>query len=512
MLKQHVFRPGSHIRILKRWHHYQQRVSRMFPLPSQASVDTGDSECKSQKLMLVNKLLHGAGAGAGTFSLLPHMTRALEKLTALIDHEMQAIGAQKIVMPNLAPGQVWKTTNRWDEMGAELFTLKDRRNADYCLAPTHEEVVTSLVAAETQISHKQLPIKLYQIGRKFRDEMRPKNGLLRCREFEMKDLYTFDANETTAQSTYDEVCHAYNRIFQRLQLPYLKDLYTFDANETTAQSTYDEVCHAYNRIFQRLQLPYLKVEASTGAMGGKMSHEFQLVSKVGEDTVFQCTKCGKGFNEEVVDLDHVDRLNCDMPHCEPNFEKVSGVEVAHAFLLGTRYTEVFKARYTDEQQKKRLLYMGCYGIGVTRLLATAVEVLSLDDEIRWPHVLAPYQICLIPQKKGFKSDETMDAAEQLYLRLNTVSSLAGDILLDDRLQLTIGRRVAHAKKLGLPHIVALGKQALDEQPLFEYIDVYNNTSEMYTEDDLVQHLTQVITVNSNADDECLSQTHDRLSQ
>lgn len=472
-----MFRPGSHARILKRYHHYQQRVSRMFPLPSQvAIVESRDSECKSQKLMLVNKLLHGAGAGAGTFSLLPHMTRALEKLTALIDHEMQAIGAQKVVMPNLAPGQVWKTTNRWDEMGAELFTLKDRRNADYCLAPTHEEVVTSLVAAETQISHKQLPIKLYQIGRKFRDEMRPKNGLLRCREFEMKDLYTFDANEATAQSTYDEVCHA------------------------------------YSRIFQRLQLPYLKVEASTGAMGGKRSHEFQLVAGVGEDTLFQCTKCGKGFNEELVDLDHVDRLNCDMPHCEANFEKVSGVEVAHAFLLGTRYTEVFKARYTDNQQKKRLLYMGCYGIGVTRLLATAVEVLSLDDEIRWPRLLAPYQICLIPQKKGFKSDVTMAAAEQLYSRLNAVSSLAGDILLDDRLQLSIGRRLAQAKTLGLPHVVALGKKALDEQPLFEYIDVYNNTSEMYTEDELVKHLGQVVSANGNSDDECLSKTRHRLSR
>ncbi|KAI0225488.1 putative proline--tRNA ligase, mitochondrial [Lamellibrachia satsuma] len=469
MLKQRLCRSGSHIRILKRWHHYQQRMSRMFPLPGQvASAESGDSECKSQKLMLGSKLLYGAGAG--TFSFLPHMARALEKLTAVIDQEMQAIGAQKIVLPNLAPGQIWKATDRWDEMGAELFTLKDRRNSDYCLAPTHEEAVTSLVAAETQISHKQLPIKLYQIGRKFRDEMRPKNGLLRCREFEMKDLYTFDADETTAETTYDAVCEA------------------------------------YNRIFHRLQLPYLKVEASTGAMGGQRSHEFQLVAGVGEDTIYQCTQCGKGFNEELVDPEHLDNLKCDVPECPANFKQVSGVEVAHAFLLGTRYTEVFKAKFTDDQQKKRLLYMGCYGIGVTRLLAAAVEVLSLDDQIRWPRVLAPYQICIIPQKKGFKSDVTMTAAEQLYSRLNCMSGLGGEVLLDDRIQLTIGRRLTQAKFLGLPHVVALGKKVLDEQPLFEYIDVYNDTTEFYTEDELVNCLAKVVTVNTNCDGECLGET------
>jgi prolyl-tRNA synthetase len=227
---------------------HRQLLSKMFPSndvvvqrahEKDKSSATDATGSLSQTLMLQNKLL--LVASSGTFYILPSLMRALEKLYRVIDDGMQAIGAQKITMPCLSPKHIWAASKRWDLMGSELLTLKDRNGTQHCLSPTHEEAVTSIVAAESPVSYKRLPLRLYQIGRKFRDERRPKHGLLRCREFEMKDLYTFDDNGEHADETFQEVCQA------------------------------------YVDILTRIGLPHISVEASCGNMGGKKSKEFHLV-------------------------------------------------------------------------------------------------------------------------------------------------------------------------------------------------------------------------------------------
>ncbi|GFR99838.1 proline--tRNA ligase [Elysia marginata] len=200
--------------------------------------------------MLYNDII--AQSYAGGFHMLPLGLRALEKLTRLVDEEMQAIGGQKIAMTSLAPESLWQTSGRWAAAGSELFKLTDRQKHQFCLGPTHEELVTKLLANIAQVSYKQLPIKLYQITRKFRDEMAPKYGLLRGREFEMKDLYTFDSNEEKALETYNGVCVA------------------------------------YDKIFDRLGVPYAKVAGATGIIGGSLSHEYHYFADVGQDSVLLC--------------------------------------------------------------------------------------------------------------------------------------------------------------------------------------------------------------------------------
>jgi prolyl-tRNA synthetase len=345
-------------------------LSKMFP-----SVDLKELSAKSHspvgvakdaagsnsyKLLVQHRLIQGASSG--TFYILPGLMRSLEKLYRIIDQELSAIGAQKLTMSCLAPRPLWQASGRWEKMGSELFTLSDRNGAEHCLAPTHEEAITSIVAAEGVVSYKRLPIRLYQIGRKYRDEGRPKHGLMRCREFEMKDLYTFDADAASAEITYLEVCDA------------------------------------YRRLFTRLAVPFVAVEASSGAMGGSKSQEFHLISPIGEDILYCCPTCGHGINKEIIENAGKPLIKCSEKGCPGNYEQKSGIEVAHAFILGTAYSEVFNAIYIDKSSNKRPLYMDCFGIGVTRLLAASLEVLSSVDELRWPALLAPYQICIIPQK------------------------------------------------------------------------------------------------------------------
>ncbi|ELU18889.1 hypothetical protein CAPTEDRAFT_161660 [Capitella teleta] len=427
----------------------------MFPVLNQnldfdlSKITNSDLHCKSSEMMQQLTLI--MRESSGTFSLLPDITRALEKLHRLIDREMQSIGAQKITMPCLASRSLWDTTGtcRWDDMGAELLSLTDRQGKELCIAPTHEETVTSLVASLSPVKKSSLPIKLYQIGRKFRDEMRPKHGLLRCREFEMKDLYTFD-----------------------------QDL-------GNAVETYEEVCEAYVRLFQRLNLPQIKVEASTGVMGGSKSHEFHLAAEAGEDILYHCSDCGHSFNKEAIDEGS---KICQLSDCKSNFTKIAGIEVAHAFLLGTKYSSILNAKYQQLNSTKPL-FMGCFGIGVTRLLAAAIEVLSTKQQIRWPALLAPYQVCIIPQKKGYRSADTDAIADDLHSRLAALPNKGREIVLDDRTQFSIGKRLNGAKTAGIPHVVIVGKPALEESPKFEYVDVYNETTKHLTAEEVINRLS-----------------------
>ncbi|XP_052775449.1 probable proline--tRNA ligase, mitochondrial [Mya arenaria] len=426
-------------------------LSRMYLLPPSKLRDTGLTS-KSQNLFLHNEILFPCHNGA--FYYLPLGLRALEKLTRLIDEELQSIGAQKISMPTMVTAALWKKTGRWGT--DELFKLKDRHLTEYCLGPTHEELVTSLVAQFERLSYKRFPLMLYQITRKFRDEMQPKFGLLRGREFEMKDLYTFDLDEETARETYSLVCDT------------------------------------YHTIFHRLQLNYMKVEGATGNIGGKMSHEYHLPASIGEDSLFICDKCGFGSNIELIDeQNQSEDVAC--PQCQSAMKIQTGIEVGHAFLLGTKYSEVLNAKVTNKEGKRITTEMGCYGLGVSRILQAGVEVLHDGESIRWPRLIAPYQVAILPQKSQ-DSGPFLKLSDELYDRLCSLPSLRHDVVIDDRVDRTIGWRKNQLNRQGFPYIIVVGKKCQEDPAQYELIDTYSGTTDFLSLDQLIDTLSMLHTL------------------
>uniref|UniRef100_UPI00398F1323 probable proline--tRNA ligase, mitochondrial n=1 Tax=Pristiophorus japonicus TaxID=55135 RepID=UPI00398F1323 len=440
------------------YHHGRSKrllLSRLFQpmnLREDRMVGAGRSSeltCKSQRLMLQAGLIQPANTGC--FHYLPYTVRVMEKLVRVIDKEMQSIGGQKVNMPSLTSASLWKISERWDLLGKELFRLKDRHNMEYCLSPTHEEAVTELIAMQGNLSYKQLPLMLYQVTRKFRDEPKPRFGLLRGREF------------------------------------YMKDMYTFDVSEQAAMETYNFVSDAYSRIFDRLELQFVKVQADTGSIGGKMSHEFQLPAEIGEDRLLMCCDCHFAANVETMkDAE----TNC--PQCCGKLIESKGIEVGHTFYLGTKYSSIFGATYSNTENKPIVAEMGCFGLGVTRILAASIEVLSTENNIRWPSLLAPYQVCIIPPKKGSKEELITGLSETLYDHLmDTVPQLRGEVLLDDRSHLTVGKRLKDASHLGYPYIIIAGKRILEDPPVFEVSCQNNGKTLFLTQDSVLDFLRNV---------------------
>ncbi|XP_029489093.2 probable proline--tRNA ligase, mitochondrial [Oncorhynchus nerka] len=443
-----ISRPSTHLPL----------VSRLFQ-PSnlrdvgQESRAQGEMTCKSQRLMQQAGLIHPSNPGC--YYYLPATVRSMEKLVRLIDQEMQRIGGQKLDMPSLCSAELWRRSERWNLMGKELFRLRDRHGAEYCLGPTHEEAVTELLASQGTLSYRQLPLMLYQMTRKFRDEPKPRFGLLRGREF------------------------------------YMKDMYTFDVSEEAAYHTYESVCQAYNSLFSRLGLRIVQVQADTGKIGGKLSHEFQLPADIGEDRLLVCGSCSFSANVETM---QPGRTDC--PQCQAGtLVESKGIEVGHTFYLGTKYSHIFNATFNNTQNKPAVTEMGCFGLGVTRILAAAIEVMSTEEAIRWPGLLAPYQVCVLPPKRGSKVDEVAGLAEEVALSLGeALPSLRGEVVLDDRTQMTIGKRLKDASQLGYPYVVALGQKATEEIPRFEVICQQTGETMFLSRDGLVDLLKRVETV------------------
>ncbi|KAM8930416.1 putative proline--tRNA ligase, mitochondrial [Pelodytes ibericus] len=420
--------------------------------PTSLESKANERTSRSQKLMTKAGLIQSSSPGC--FHLLPFTVRAMEKLIRLIDREMCGIGGQKIDLTNLSPAGLWRQSGRWDLMGKELFRMEDRHNQEYCLGPTHEEAVTRLVTTDGGIQYKQLPVLLYQITKKFRDEPRPCFGLLRSREF------------------------------------YMKDMYTFDTSEEAAFQTYNEVCGAYANIFSALGLNFVKVQADTGNIGGKISHEFQLPANIGEDRLLVCGGCGFAANLETLKPD-----NRDCPSCGGELSESKGIEIGHTFYLGTKYSDIFNATCLDSKGKPTLVEMGCYGIGVTRLLAASLEVLSTEDNIHWPGLIAPYQVCLIPPKKGSKEVDAILAAETLYDDvIHSISYMRDEIVLDDRNHMTIGKRVKEAEMMGYPFIIVVGRKALENPPVFEVRSHNTGEVQFLSRDGVVDFLRKVQTI------------------
>ncbi|KAG1663781.1 putative proline--tRNA ligase, mitochondrial [Nymphon striatum] len=328
------------------------------------------------------------------------------------------------------------TKRKW----MKLFLELDDSDEILDLILTFEEAVTSMVSS-MNVSAKMLPLKLYQISRKYRDEERPCFGLLRGREF------------------------------------YMKDLYTFDVSSEDAIKTYESVCNAYEAIFKKLEIEHIKADGDPGNIGGQYSHEFHIIADIGQDTVKICSSCKLGINLEVTEKE--DENLCS--NCGNAFVQHKCIEVGHTFLLSDSYSKVFGANL-----KSKPLQMGCYGIGVTRLLAAAVEVLSTENNIRWPKAISPYQICIIPPKRGSKEEAAKDMAGHLYQILS--SSYPEDVIIDDRDDMTIGQRLLYAKRLGFPYVLICGKHVLKSTPRIEFIDIYGDKTDLFTHSELLNKL------------------------
>ena len=523
--------------------------------------DPAEAEVISHKLMLRAGMIRKLAAGLYTF--LPLGLRVLRKVEAIIREEMDRAGALEVLMPMVLPADLWKESGRWDQYGKELLRFKDRGGRDYCLGPTHEEVITDLARREIR-SYKQLPLNLYQIQTKFRDEIRPRFGVMRAREFIMKDAYSFDADERGAEESYRKMYEAY--------------------------------C----RIFERCGLRFRAVEADTGLIGGRFSHEFMVLAESGEDVIASCSNCdyaaniemaevgrseGKGEKEEPKPLERVltpgrsrveevaaflgvppskliktlilrtdkgvvaallrgdhelsepklrrhlgvstvemadeemirevtggpmgfsgpvglkipivaDRAISGMrnmvvggneedvhlinanpgrdfqvsefadirvaqagdpcPRCGGRLEIWRGIEVGHIFKLGTKYSEAMGATYLDAEGREKPLVMGCYGIGVGRTVAAAIEQNHDEDGIIFPMSIAPFHVYLLPVNTN--DPEVMGVSERLYEELEGEGV---EVLFDDRDE-RAGVKFKDADLIGIPLRLTVGERNLKE--------------------------------------------------
>lgn len=338
--------------------------------------------------------------GAGIYNFLPLGWRVHKKIEQIIREEMNAVGGQELNLAALHPKAIWQKTGRWETFNA-LYKLASREKDEYALGATHEEILTPIVAGFVA-SYRDLPVYLYQIQVKFRDEERAKSGLLRCREFIMKDLYSFHTTEEDRAKYYEKVKGAYERIFRRCGL---------DAIYT---------------------------EASGGAFSER-SHEFQVITDAGEDEIIYCP--GGDFAQNVEIAEVKEGKQCDLGH-EP-LKKVKTIEVGNIFPLGTRFSEKFGAYFTDKDGKKRPIVMGSYGIGLGRIMGIIVEVHHDEQGIIWPKSVSPFDAHLV----HIEDPGTEPQAQKTYERLIDADV---DVLWDDREDVTAGEKFADADLIGIP--------------------------------------------------------------
>jgi prolyl-tRNA synthetase len=344
---------------------------------------------------------------AGVYTLLPLGLRVHNKICQIIREEMNAVGGQEILMPALTPKDIWETSERWENFDA-LFKLKGVNGKEYALGATHEEVVTP-VTGKYIFSYQDLPVSVYQIQTKFRNELRAKAGLIRGREFSMKDLYSFHADEADLEAYYEQLKQAYFKIFNRLGL---KNVYL--------------------------------VYASGGAFTD-YSHEFQCFCETGEDLVYFCEKCQIGVNQEII----ADQDTC--PVCgSKDLVEHKAVEVGNIFKLGTRFSKPFGIKYKDQNGEVRPVLMSCFGIGPSRVLGTMVETLHDGSGMVWPKSVAPFTVHLLSLKQN-------EQAEKLYQELLAANV---EVLYDDR-EVSAGEKFADADLIGCPYRLVISEKSLN---------------------------------------------------
>ncbi len=375
------------------------------------------AEIASHKLLLRSDFISQLASGIYTF--LPLGYKVHQKRESIIRQEMDSIGGQEIFMPSFQPKELWQKTGRWVNMDPPLFKIKDRHKKEFALGSTHEEVITDLVKDRIQ-SYKDLPLALYQIQNKFRNEMRFTGGLLRAREFVMKDLYSFHTDNN--------------------------DLEKF----------FNKVLKAYDKIYNRCGLKAVKSEASGGVFTKEKTYEFQVLSEIGEDRIIHCEKCNWAMNLENINKNKMPK-RC--PECNGKVVKKNSIEVGHTFKLGTKYSKDLNLYFKGKKGENRLVLMGCYGIGIGRLMATVVEINHDDKGIIWPEEVAPFQVHLIQIEDNQK---VRKAAEKLYKDLQNKGV---EVLYDDRTDKSAGEKFAEADLIGIPIRLVVSEKTLKKNSL-----------------------------------------------
>ncbi len=367
---------------------------------------------------------------AGSWTLLPLGWRVVTKIMQIIREEMNAIGCQEMLMPLLHPKEIWNETGRWDKADEIMYKLKDKRGKEYVLSFTHEEIVMDLLRKHVS-SYKDLPVSVYHFSTKFRNEPRARAGILRGREFLMKDAYSAHVSE--------------------------KDLMAY----------YEKMKQAYIKVFTRLGFDCLVTEAAGGVFTDKNTHEFQVLTPNGEDTIFYCRQCNWSQNREIYSGKDGDVC----PHCKQGkVTEARSIEVGNIFPLGTWYAEKMKMFFTDKDGKQKPAWFGSYGIGPTRVMGALVEVFHDEKGIVWPKVVAPFKVHLL----GLN-----DKAGKVYEQLVDAGI---DVLFDDREGVSAGVKFADVDLIGIPVRLVVSNKTGDK---IEWKDRDKNKTELLTVEEVL---------------------------
>lgn len=372
-----------------------------------------DAELTSHQLMLRAGLIKKLASGL--FSWMPIGLKVLRKIEHIVREEMDRSGAYEVSMPAIQPADLWQETGRWEAYGNLLLKMEDRQGRLFCFGPTHEEVITDIVRNELK-TYRQMPVNFYQIQTKFRDEIRPRFGVMRAREFLMKDAYSFHLDQPSLDLEYENM-------------------------GTT-----------YNTIFTRLGLDFRKVRADSGEIGGSVSHEYHVLADSGEDEIGYCDEEDYAANVEMIE-----------GNTAPNGGKLSftrGIEVGHIFQLGDKYSKSMNCTVLNDKGDSIYPLMGCYGIGISRIMASSIEQNHDESGIIWPEPLAPFQIIIVALNKNTE-DTTLTKSRKIYHQLKESGY---EVLLDDRNE-RAGVKFADADLLGIPKRLIVSERGLDNQTI-----------------------------------------------
>ena len=372
-----------------------------------------DAELTSHQLMLRAGLIKKLASGL--FSWMPIGLKVLRKIERIVREEMDRSGAYEVSMPAIQPADLWQETGRWEAYGDLLLKMEDRQGRSFCFGPTHEEVITDIVRNELK-TYRQMPVNFYQIQTKFRDEIRPRFGVMRAREFLMKDAYSFHLDQSSLDDEYKNM-----------------------------GSTYDT-------IFNRLGLNFRKVRAGSGEIGGSLSHEYHVLADSGEDEIGYCDEEDFAANVEMIE-----------GKTAPNGGTLSfarGIEVGHIFQLGDKYSNSMNCTVLNDKGESIYPLMGCYGIGISRIIASSIEQNHDESGIIWPEPIAPFQIIIIALNKSTE-DTTLTKSREIY---NQLMESGYEVLLDDRNE-RAGVKFADADLLGVSKRLIVSKRGLANQTI-----------------------------------------------
>ncbi len=379
-----------------------------------------DERYPGQSILLKTGQLVQYGAGLFAYNTVPLLVR--RNIEKIITETLNKYGCIEVLLPTLQPDTIWKNSGRYNHYVDEgTMLITESNKGTFCLAPTGEEAILEF-AREKLKSYKNLPVTYYQIGEKFRNEIRTRGYLLRGKSFPMLDAYSFDLDEEGMEKSYENARKA------------------------------------FLEIFEKIGMPVIPIVADNGAMGGKKSEEFMLISEQGEDKILYDEEVGVGLNTEILEReDYKEYLQQEYNITDiSKFKEIRTMELGHIFQLGTRYSEIMKGKYINKEGKEELYYMGCYGIGVSRTLAALYEQNIIKDA-KWgpcgfvlPETIAPYKIQIIPK---VEDDAKMEQAKEIY---NILNKKGIQSILDDRENIQIGAKIRDCKVLGTPYMIVLG--------------------------------------------------------